>query len=219
MNEQKKYNFIPALKYHFLTRFYDMTVRLTTREMVFKAKLVKQVVSKPGECLLDLGCGTGTLTKMIAESVPELHVVGFDADPATLKQAQKKLSSLGGRVTLQQGFAQQIPFSTDSFDVVVSSLFFHHLTTEQKNDALKEIFRVLKPGGLLHIADWGKPSSLVQRVLFVIVQLLDGFETTQDSVENALPKLIKDSGFIQVDNKIYFPTLLGTIRLFQATKP
>ncbi len=218
MNDHKNHNFIPALKYHMLTPFYDTVVRLTTREMVFKTKLVNQAVSKPGECLLDLGCGTGTLTKMIAESVPELHVVGFDADPATLKQAQKKLSSMGGRVTLQQGFAQQIPFSADSFDIVVSSLFFHHLSREQKNEALKEIFRVLKPGGRLHIADWGEPSSLVQRILFVFVQLLDGFETTQDSVENALPKLIKDSGFIQVDNKEYIPTILGTIRLFQATK-
>jgi ubiquinone/menaquinone biosynthesis C-methylase UbiE len=153
MNDHKKHNFIPALKYHMLTRFYDTVVRLTTREMVFKTKLVNQVVSKPGECLLDLGCGTGTLTKMIAESDPELHVVGFDADPATLKQAQKKLSSLGGRVTLQQGFAQQIPFSADSFDIVVSSLFFHHLTREQKIEVLNEMFRVLKPDGRLHIAD------------------------------------------------------------------
>jgi len=187
--------------------------------MVFKTKLVKQVVSKPGECLLDLGCGTGTLTKMIAESVPELHVVGFDADPETLKQAQNKLSSLDSHVTLHQGFAQQMPFNADTFDIVVSSLFFHHLTRKQKIEVLKEIFRVLKPNGRLHIADWGKPSSLVQRVLFVVVQLLDGFETTQDSVENALPKLIRDSGFIQVENEKYFTTLLGTIQLFQATKP
>jgi len=144
--------------------------------MVFKTKLVEQAVSKPGECMLDLGCGTGTLTKMMAESDPGLQVVGLDADPETLKQAQKKLSSLDSHVDLHQGFAQQMPFSTDTFDILVSSLFFHHLTREQKIEVLKEILRVLKPGGRLHIADWGKPSSLVQRVLFYVVQLLDGFD-------------------------------------------
>ena len=186
---------------------------------MFKTALVKQSVSHPGERLLDLGCGTGTLTMMMAENAPELQVVGVDVDPATLEKAQKKLSSYSDRVSLQQGLAQQLPFKSDSFEIVVSSLFFHHLTTEQKLETLKEAFRVLKPGGRLHIADWGKPSSFVQRVLFIVVQLLDGFETTQDSVENTLPKLIKDSGFTHIANKQFFPTPLGTIRLFQATRP
>jgi len=219
LNTHKPKNFIPALKYHAFTRFYDTVVHFTTRETVFKTALVKQSVSHPGERLLDLGCGTGTLTMMMAENAPELQVVGVDVDPATLEKAQKKLSSYSDRVSLQQGLAQQLPFKSDSFEIVVSSLFFHHLTTEQKLETLKEAFRVLKPGGRLHIADWGKPSSFVQRVLFIVVQLLDGFETTQDSVENTLPKLIKDSGFTHIANKQFFPTPLGTIRLFQATRP
>ncbi len=88
--------------------------------------------------------------------------------------------------------------------IVVSSLFFHHLTKAQKIETLKEIFRVLKLGGRLHIADWGKPSSFVQQVLFIVVQLLDRFETTQDSVESALPKLIKDSGVTHIANRHFF---------------
>lgn len=88
--------------------------------------------------------------------------------------------------------------------IVVSSLFFHHLTKAQKIETLKEIFRVLKLGGRLHIADWGKTSSFVQQVLFIVVQLLDRFETTQDSVENALPKLIKDSGVTHIANRHFF---------------
>ena len=219
MNAQKPQRFIPALKYRVFTRFYDTVVRFTTRESMFKAALVKQSVPLSGEHLLDVGCGTGTLTKLIALSEPELQVVGLDADPATLELAQKKLSPFGNRVTLQQGFAQQLPFKNDSFELVVSSLFFHHLTTEQKSEALVEIFRVLKPGGRLHIADWGKPSTFFQRALFFIVQLLDGFDTTQDSVENTLPILIKNSGFSHIENTCYFPTSLGTIRLFQAVKP
>lgn len=219
MNTHNPKNFIPALRYHAFTRFYDTVVRFTTRETMFKTALVKQSVSHPGERLLDLGCGTGTLTMMMAENEAELQVVGVDTDPTTLEKAQKKLSSFGNRVSLQQGFAQQLPFKRDSFVIVVSSLFFHHLTKAQKIETLKEIFRVLKLGGRLHIADWGKPSSFVQQVLFIVVQLLDRFETTQDSVENALPKLIKDSGFTHIANRHFFPTPLGTIRLFQAIRP
>tara|TARA_R110001583_G_scaffold173003_1_gene326817 strand:- start:8 stop:421 length:414 start_codon:yes stop_codon:yes gene_type:complete len=126
MNAQKPQRFIPALKYRVFTRFYDTVVRFTTRESIFKAALVKQSVPLSGEHLLDVGCGTGTLTKLMALRTPELQVVGLDADPVTLELAQKKLSPFGNRVTLQQGFAQQLPFKGDSFEIVVSSLFFHH---------------------------------------------------------------------------------------------
>ena len=109
-----------------------------------------------------------------------------------------------------------MPFNSATFDVAVSSLFFHHLNRRQKLEVLNEIHRVLKPGGQLHIADWGKPSSLVQRGLFLLVQCLDGFETTRDSVEDLLPVLLEEVGFVDVAKGVCIPTALGTIRLLQA---
>lgn len=218
MKTDQPRKYIPALKYSSFTRFYDKVVRITTREKTFKMELLKQSGLQSGQHVLDVGCGTGTLTQMIATSVPDLWITGLDADSAALEQAQSKLAPFGDRVCLQQGYAQQLPFNTNYFDIAVSSLFFHHLTTEQKLDALKEILRVLKPGGRLHIADWGRPASLSQRLLFFAVQLLDGFETTQDSVEHALPKLIEDAGFKNFESKGHFKTRVGTIRLFQALK-
>ncbi len=218
MNNSPSPRYIPALKYHALTRFYDSVVRLTTREQTFKAALVRQCHPQAGEHLLDVGCGTGTLTHMLASKQPNLRITGLDADPNTLKQARAKLAAMKNSVTLQQGFAQQLPFDSATFDLAVSSLFFHHLTKTQKLETLKEIRRVLKPGGRLHIADWGKPSSFFQRILFFIVQILDGFETTRDNVEGALPALIQQAGFIKIENTSFVPTSLGTMRLIAAIK-
>lgn len=218
MNNRNSQLYIPALKYHALTGFYDSIVGLTTRESVFKTTLVKLAAPMPGESLLDVGCGTGTLTRLFAELEPELHIVGLDADPAQIKQAQKKLTTFGNQISLQQGYAQSLPQESQTFDLVVSSLFFHHLTTDQKRDALGEILRVLKPGGRLLIADWGKPSSIAQRLAFFLVQMLDGFETTRDSVEGSLPTLMKETGFVSLDDGGFVPTPLGTVRLFQAKK-
>jgi len=89
LNTHNQKNFIPALRYHAFTRFYDTVVRFTTRETVFKTALVKQSVSHPGERLLDLGCGTGTLTMMMAENEAALQVVGVDTDPTTLEKLKK----------------------------------------------------------------------------------------------------------------------------------
>jgi ubiquinone/menaquinone biosynthesis C-methylase UbiE len=208
--------YIPALKYHVLTLYYDRVVALTTREGRFKRALLDQATPLAGQHLLDIGCGTGTLARMLAEREPSLTIIGLDADPGALEQAKTKLAMVDERVSLLQGFAQDMPFETATFDLAVSSLFFHHLNRQQKLDSLREIRRVLKPGGRLHIADWGKPSSIVQRGLFLVVQCLDGFESTQDSVEDLLPILLEEAGFVEVARGACVPTILGTIRLIQA---
>ena len=208
--------YIPALKYRALTRYYDWVVSLTTREQIFKTALVNQAAPLAGQHLLDVGCGTGTLTQMFAEREPSLTITGLDADSGALELAKTKFASMDQRVSLWQGFAQDMPFETATFDVAVSSLFFHHLTRLQKLDVLKQIHRVLKPGGRLHIADWGKPSSSIQRMLFLLVQCLDGFETTRDNVKGVLPILIEEAGFVVVDSKDCVATPLGTIQFIQA---
>ena len=105
------------------------------------------------------------------------------------------------------------------FDRVVSSLFFHHLTRTDKERTIREVLRVLKPGGQLHVADWGKPTSRLMRRLFYAVQLLDGFETTQDNVEGLLPQLFTQGGFQDVTLHQKFSTVYGTLALYHAAKP
>ncbi|MEO5676568.1 MAG: methyltransferase domain-containing protein, partial [Usitatibacter sp.] len=107
-----------------------------------------------------------------------------------------------------------LPFPDGVFDAVVSSLFFHHLLRPDKRAALLEIARVIRPGGRLFIADWGQPANLASRLLFLAVQLLDGFATTRDSVEGVLPALMTDSGFEDVRIARQFATALGTLAIY-----
>lgn len=208
--------YIPPLRYHWLTRFYDPAVRLTTREGAFKRALLRQAAPRPGNQVLDLGCGTATLTLALAEAYPLAAVTGLDADAGALAIARDKARRAGAKVRFEQASSLDLPFADASIDQVVSSLFFHHLTRRDKAATLAEIRRVLASGGELHIADWGKPSSVPMRVLFLTVQLLDGFETTRDSVAAALPELLRAAGFECVEETAHFDTLLGTLRLFRA---
>ena len=84
-------------------------------------------------------------------------------------------------------------------------------------EAFKEFKRILKPNGELHIADWGKPSNLLMRLCFHLVQFLDGYETTSSNVEGRLPSLIKSAAFSQVAITHNFNTVLGTIQIFKVT--
>ncbi len=210
--------YIPPLRFHFLTRYYDALVRWTTREAVFKEALRAQLGRAPGERLLDVGCGTATLSVELARRFPEAHVAGLDADGAALAIARAKAAGAGVRLDLEQAFADRMPFPPGSFDAAVSSLFFHHLTSDTKRRVLAEILRVLKPGGSLHVADWGRPTGLAMRAAFLIVQALDGRKTTADSVAGVLPEMMSQSGFVDVRHRRDFATPLGTMALYSAAK-
>ena len=94
-------------------------------------------------------------------------VTGTDADTRALAIARGKARDSALELDFQQVNSTRMPLPDESFDRVVSSLFFHHLTPAEKSATLAEIRRVLKPGGELHIADWGKPSNALMRALFL----------------------------------------------------
>lgn len=210
--------FIPALRFAWLTRVYDPIVRFTTRERRFKALLIEQLAARSGQRVLDVGCGTATLTIGIKRAYKECDVVGIDADPDILRLARRKLQESDTPVEVQLGSATQLPFPDASFDRVVSSLVFHHLDHDAKRTALREAARVLVPGGEIHIADWGKPHGPMMRGVFLTVQMLDGFATTQDSVRGVLPGLIADAGFRDALETRRLRTPLGTIALYRGRR-
>ncbi len=121
-------------------------------------------------------------------------------------------------ITFNKGISFELPYPNHSFDRVVTSLMFHHLTLENKLRTLNEIFRVLKPQGELHIADWGKAQNGLMRIAFLSIQILDGFRTTADNVNGLLPELMAKAGFDETKEKDRFMTLYGTLSLYKARK-
>lgn len=211
--------YIPALGYRWLTPAYDAVVRLTTRESTFKRALLAQAGLQPGQEVLDLACGTGTLTVWAQRAEPGARVQGVDGDPDILGRARAKAAAVGLPIPFTEGLADALPHPDASFDRILSSLFFHHLQRTGKQAALAEAFRVLKPGGELHIADWGQAANPLMRLAFYGIQLLDGFPNTADNVEGRLPELIRDAGFTAVTETTRYSTMWGTLSLYRAQRP
>ena len=210
--------YIHALRFQRLNQVYDPLIQRFLRENTFKRRLIEQAQVQPGQRVLDVGSGTGTLTLLVKQQHPDSDVIGIDGDPAILAQARAKALAAQAHVTFTQGMAFALPYPDASFDRVLSSLVFHHLTREQKRRAIAEIYRVLRPGGEVHIADWGKPHHVAMRAAFLTVQLLDGFATTQDSVTGLLVGLLAEAGFQAARETEALMTVMGSLCLYSAHK-
>lgn len=205
--------FIPALRFHALTRIYDPVVRVTMRELTIKRRLAEGLGD--ARRILDVGSGTGTLLGLLRSEHPSAEIVGLDADPNIIELAREKL---GAGIQIVQGNATAPPFEPGSFDRVVSSLVFHHLTREQKSSALRAIREILVGGGELHLADWSAPHDPLMRFMFLGVQLLDGFETTRDNVRGDLPELVRAAGFQNVSETYRQHTPLGSMSIIRGRR-
>ncbi|MCG7855885.1 class I SAM-dependent methyltransferase [Flavihumibacter sediminis] len=210
--------YIPALKYNWLTKFYDFLIQTFLKEQVWKTFLVRSISNKHHEQILDIGTGTGTLAIMLKKAYPSAKVAGLDGDTKILAIAEAKAQQSNNDVELIKGMSYDLPFPDNHFDVVTSSLMIHHLTDEDKVRTFKEVLRVLKPGGEFCIADWGKPKDRFSRLLFYWVQFLDGFKTTNSSVKGLVPAMLLQSGFGAVSELNHFRTIGGTISINKAVK-
>jgi len=159
------------------------------RPAVFR-KLVRLSGAKPGDHALDVGCGTGYLTSMLAAAVaPSGSVTGVDASAAMVAEASRLRSST--RCTYTVGAAEKLEFDNGRFDVVTSSLMLHHLPTELRVPALREMRRVLRPGGRLLIAEFRPPRTGLGRR---VVGSITGPAMKEDQ-RPLLPGLFREVGF------------------------
>jgi SAM-dependent methyltransferase len=208
--------FVPALRFKWLTGLFDPVSRLTTREGAFKRRVLERAALVEGDRVLDLACGTGTLALAAARSVPRLSVTGVDGDPAILARARAKA---GGEITFDQGLSTELPYEDESFDVVLSTLFFHHLSDQAKLDSAEEVRRVLRPAGRVVIGDVGRPQDRLMRVAVLLtVQILDGFDVTSGNVAGRLPATLQEGGLqdVRVTDRVRAP--IGTLEIVTARR-
>jgi ubiquinone/menaquinone biosynthesis C-methylase UbiE len=213
-----KEKYIPALKYHWLTKLYDPILQLTMPERKFKSALLDNAQLRQGQHVLDFGCGSLTLSLMGKILYPQTTFTGVDVDQKIIQIAKAKAAAQNITIPVDQYDGITLPYKDQSFDHVITSLVFHHLTYEQKQKALYEMKRVLKSSGKIHICDFGKPKNALQRLGFYFIQFLDGFTTTSDNVKGIIPILIKKANFMNVRETGVFPSLVGTVRIFSADK-
>ncbi|WP_280253477.1 class I SAM-dependent methyltransferase [Nocardia abscessus] len=178
------------------------------RDRVYR-RLAELSGARPGDRVLDIGCGTGYLTRRLAAVTGSGTVVGVDASTAILDRARAITTE--PNCTYRVGVAESLPGEDGSFDVVTNCLMLHHLPEDVRATALAQMWRVLRPGGRLLIGEFRPPTNPVARHL---VGALTG-PSMQHNPIHLLEPMVTEAGFEQVDSGDLHPW----IRYVTAIKP
>jgi demethylmenaquinone methyltransferase/2-methoxy-6-polyprenyl-1,4-benzoquinol methylase/phosphoethanolamine N-methyltransferase len=194
---------------------YDRVISLFTlgREAAFRNRIVEASALVAGERVLDVGCGTGTLALSAAARVgKDGRVVGIDPSSEMVERARKKANGLDEAVAASLSFqvaaVENLPFDDESFDVVLSTLVFHHLPGEEQRAGLCEIRRVLRRGGRLFIVDFEGRGPALHRWLGRLLHRHEEGETPHGHDLGRVATLAAESGFDQVDLSGFRPRFL-----------
>jgi ubiquinone/menaquinone biosynthesis C-methylase UbiE len=198
------------------TKDYDRAIRVWTRELRWRGAMVDLLAARSGETIADVGCGTGSFAILLKTLHPEVTVVAIDPDEQALGIARDKASREGVEIDWRQGFADALP--PQGADAVTSSLVFHQVPLAGKRSGMAAMYRALKPGGRLVLADYGRQAGLMRLLFRLTVQRLDGVADTQPNADGVLPGLIAGAGFAEVTERERIHTITGTIAILTAHK-
>jgi ubiquinone/menaquinone biosynthesis C-methylase UbiE len=176
---------------------YDSYMKKITlgRENALREMTVNLAGVKPGACVLEVGCGTGTLTLAAKRQAgPSGKVFGIDVIPGMIELSQRKAAQANLEVTFQMGSIEDIPFPDNQFDVVMCSFMIFHMSEGVRRKGITEIYRVLKPQGRFMALDLGLPTYPVSRA---IAKAFSGFMLEHDLQE--LVPLMEAVGFSGIE--------------------
>jgi len=200
---------------------YDPIVSLFTRERRWRSALLSQLAPKAGEVIADIGCGTGSFLALLGSTTAAGKLVGIDPDDRILERARTKLADAGVACELRRGYLRDAAHLLAPLrpDKIVSSLVLHQVPLAEKRAGLAAIHAALRPGGELHMADYGLQRTRTMRWLFRLVQAVDGVQDTQPNADGIVPALMREAGFAEVEETVVIPTPTGSISLYRGIRP
>lgn len=215
--DESDHEYLPVRTHGRLMPWYDLSARFRRLGRLYR-RTVELAHVGPGEHVLDVGCGTGNLSREVLRATPDAVVTGLDPDGDALRRAARKLRRRrGGEVTLVRGFAHRLPVPDASQDHVVSSLALHHVPAPEKERLAAEIARVLRPGGRVTVADLGGDHASGHG--HGRWHPHDGGTHDADNADGGIERLLTAAGLADARTHGQLPMLGDSVVFVQARRP
>jgi len=206
-----KRTYFPVAGCHWALPIYDPLARLLGAHNIHTT-IVARLALAPGHRLLDIGCGTGTMAVLAKQLHAGVDVVGLDPDAKALARGARKAERAGVAVHFDRGFSDHLPYANASFDRVFSNIF-SLLPHKEKETTLREVHRVLRPGGSFHLVDMVKTPPG-----FSFWRLFTHTRRFEFCTEEHILALIREAGLTDARDTGRFTFWLWSVVHFQASR-
>jgi ubiquinone/menaquinone biosynthesis C-methylase UbiE len=213
----QKRTFLPAAGRDLFLPLYDPLVTLLGGNRS-RQELIDQASISSGQRILDIGCGTGSFVVLLKRQCSDVDIIGLDPDPKALRRASDKAKRAGVAIQFDRGFADELPYESQTFDRVFSSLMFHHLDEQTQEKTLREVMRVLKLGSSFHLLDFASGHSSLARshtshgLHDHLMRFFHPRDRVQDNSDASLIELLRAAGFRSAEKVKDGHMLLGLLR-------
>ncbi|WP_375487521.1 class I SAM-dependent methyltransferase [uncultured Mycobacterium sp.] len=210
----KRHDYLPAAGRDIFLPGYDLLARVLGMSKAYNA-LIAQAELADARRVLEIGCGTGNVSIRAKRAHPATELVGCDPDPLALARARRKARGLRG-ISFDRAYAQKLPYADGEFDRVLSSMMWHHLPDDAKADAAAEVFRVLHPGGRLHLVDVG--GAMTTHDGLAARRMLRTHHVA-GNLGDSIPRLLRTAGFDCSEVASHRHRFVGRLTYYGATRP
>lgn len=202
-----------------LSNLSESLLQWASPERAYVAELLRLFTLKSGDRLLDVGCGSGDLLALAASREPGAILVGIDPDEDALELASHKIPGTIHAAELHQGVVEDLPFADESFDIVSATRLLVALDARTRAEALKECWRVLRPGGRLLVADWTEEPQGLEALITYPWRLVRDTFFSDTAGTPTVAEAIAIARFHPAEPRSRFRTVAGVIELLEAFKP
>jgi ubiquinone/menaquinone biosynthesis C-methylase UbiE len=210
----KRHDYLPGAGRDIFLPGYDLLARALGMSKVYTA-LIAQAELAEARRVLEIGCGTGNVSMRAKRAHPATELVGCDPDTLALARARRKARGLPG-IRFDRAYAQKLPYADGEFDRVLSSMMLHHLPDDAKADAAAEVFRVLRPGGRLHLVDVG--GAMTTHDGLAARRMLRNRHVA-GNLGDSIPRLLRTAGFDCSEVASHRHRFVGRLTYYRATRP
>jgi len=209
------------IRFRFLKHLYEAIFLFLMRDTSWQEPLFASIERKTQCRVLTFGRGAISVARALAVRLPEANVIGADPNPKAIKTALRRVvrRNIPNLTIVEASRCGRLPFAASSFDKVVLVLAFHNCIPEEKLEVAKEMLRVLRHGGTLHVAAYDKPSLSGERALLAITRYLSGPTAAESHLDGSWIEFLTKAGFAGIRRQASCSVVGARISVVRARKP
>lgn len=209
------------IRFRLLALAYNGFLTIMVRDEIWQKPLFVSLAPQANSRILDFGPGSGSTAIVLALRFPDASFVAADPSQKAVEKARQKIArhQITNVTAIEAPLHERLPFKAASFDKVVCVFTLHDRVPDEKVGIAKEMLRLLKRGGTLHVVDYDKPDVPRERAVLKLARFVSGQAAAEPHMDGSWISFLAKAGFAGIRRQSSHSVMVGRVSVVKARKP